>query len=185
LITRDIVRDTLRAYLAAYPGETERLRELGAYLEAHDRIFDRANPAGHLTTSAFLADPAGGCLLLIRHKALGRWLQPGGHVEGDATLIDSALRELVEETGLPASAVIAPPPGSLPVDIDIHIIPANPRKGEPEHPHFDFRYRFQLRAESELVLQEAEVTDAAWFALDTPEVVACLGSEGPGKFSAG
>lgn len=185
MITRDSVRGTLRAYLTVFPGEAERLRELGEYLAAHERILDRANPAGHITTSAFLTDAAGERLLLIRHKALNRWLQPGGHVEADDSLVASALRELVEETGIPASAVMAPPPGALPVDIDIHVIPANPRKGEPEHPHFDFRYRFQLRAESTLVLQEAEVTDAAWFALDTPEVAACLGPGGPGKFLAG
>jgi 8-oxo-dGTP pyrophosphatase MutT (NUDIX family) len=93
---------------------------------------------GHLTASAFVLSPARDALLLILHKKLGLWLQPGGHIEpGDESLAAAARREVAEEVGLalPASAE-----GAV-FDLDIHRIPA--RRDEPQHEHFDVRFCFQ------------------------------------------
>jgi len=100
---------------------------------------------GHFTASAFVLDPAGEQLLLILHSKLNLWLQPGGHVDPtDPDLLSGARREAAEETGITA---LDPVGGIGPIlDLDVHPIPANPRKGEPAHEHFDVRFLFRARS---------------------------------------
>jgi 8-oxo-dGTP pyrophosphatase MutT (NUDIX family) len=90
-----------------------------------------------------------------------RTVTNGGHLDkADTSLVTAALRELTEETGIPAETVN--PLRSLsgiPIDINIHPIPANPVKDEPPHHHFDFRFAFLLSAEHPIRLQPEEVTD--------------------------
>ncbi|MCC7013977.1 MAG: NUDIX hydrolase [Planctomycetes bacterium] len=98
-------------------------------LDAHRRTLLE----GHLTASALVVDSERKRALLTHHKKLGRWLQLGGHCDGDANLAHVALRECVEESGI-ADLVVLP----APIDLDIHTIPG--RKDEPEHLHYDTRF---------------------------------------------
>ena len=106
--------------------------------------FDRVNyDPGHVTASAVVLSPDEQRVLLVYHERLGRWLQPGGHVEmGDMTVQDTARREVLEETGI---AVDDARPGSL-VAIDVHEIPA--ARGEPAHLHFDLMFHFTAPIEA-------------------------------------
>lgn len=163
-ITADHIRATLEEYLAAYPDEEERLAALAELLGAAADLSSRKEFRGHVTADAVLGDAAGR-VLHIRHRALDRWLLPGGHVEAeDSSLLGAAQRELAEETGIPLSAVT--PVGRRPVHIDDHPIPAHSGKGEPEHRHFDFRFVFRTSAEV-VELQSEEVTAATWRDADT------------------
>ncbi|WP_016828619.1 NUDIX hydrolase [Streptomyces viridosporus] len=165
-ITAEHIRATLDEYLVAHPDEKERLAALSELLDKTADPVSRKEFRGHVTAGAVLGDP-GGRVLHIRHRALNRWLLPGGHVEADdSSLLAAAQRELAEETGIPASAVT--PVGRRPVHIDAHRIPANPEKGEPAHQHFDFRFVFRTAAEA-VELQTEEVTAAAWRSADTIE----------------
>jgi 8-oxo-dGTP pyrophosphatase MutT (NUDIX family) len=96
------------------------------------------NP-GHLTASGIVLSADARAILLIFHRRLERWLQPGGHVEpGDADLPAAAEREVVEETGLALDATL---PRVL-VGVDVHAIP--PREpDEPPHLHHDVVFRFR------------------------------------------
>lgn len=96
-------------------------------------VFTRAHLAGHFTGSAFLVSADGRRALLLHHAKLQRWLQPGGHADGEADLAQVALREAEEETGLAGLVVEADI-----FDLDRHTIPA--RGAEPEHQHWDVRY---------------------------------------------
>jgi 8-oxo-dGTP pyrophosphatase MutT (NUDIX family) len=100
--------------------------------------FDREHyTPGHVTASVFVLDPAREKVLLILHSKLGRWLQPGGHVDPeDASVIAAARREVLEETGLEVSTA-----GAKLLDVDVHAIPA--RGAMPAHEHFDVRFAFQ------------------------------------------
>lgn len=115
---------------------------------------------GHLTASALVLSPDGVSALLIKHVRLGRWLQPGGHVEpGDEDLLATALREVREETGLALERSLEP----VLVGVDIHGIPA--KRGEPDHEHFDIM--FALQAEScEVQACPVETQGAEWVPLD-------------------
>jgi 8-oxo-dGTP pyrophosphatase MutT (NUDIX family) len=174
-------RRSLRAELVAYrqrqperSAVVERLLEL---LEQPGDAFSRAHlDPGHFTASAFVICPERQRLLLIRHPKLGRWLQPGGHIEpGDASCLAAAQREVREETGV---AQLVPlggrdvPAGSAEgiFDVDVHLIPANAREGA--HAHFDVRYAFEART-AQLTVSD-EVKAARWVEL---EAVAALNDE--------
>lgn len=131
-------------------------------IENGDDIHARSTFPGHVTTSAFILDETGRRILLIHHRFLGRWLQPGGHYEVPESLETSALREAFEETGV-RNLTLDPwhRTSRLPIDIDSHLIPARPQKGEPEHWHHDIRYI--VRAEEGGVSPDpSEVHGAEW-----------------------
>ena len=133
-------RERLLADLAAHaPADTreaESLSWLRRFVAAPEDPLARDNPVGHVTASAVVARPAGDSFLLVLHRKLGRWLQPGGHVEyDDPSAFAAALREAREETGI---ATFQAPLGETILDVDVHGIPA--RKSEPAHHHFDVRF---------------------------------------------
>lgn len=102
------------------------------------------------------------------------WLQPGGHWDPDESdPLAAARREAEEETAVQLAEYLALDPEHplVPLDIDSHLIPVNPKKDEPEHWHHDFRYVF-VAASEDFVRQETEIDDIGWFALDTPECIA-------------
>lgn len=116
--------------------------------------FLRSNLTGHITASAFVIDPVKHEILLIEHKKLNKWLQPGGHCDGDEDTLAVAIKEVWEETG-----VVIIPTGQKIIDLDIHTIPE--RKGVPEHEHFDVRYVFETDSSLPLT-QNHETTDLRW-----------------------
>lgn len=149
----------LDAYRPADAAETADLEAMRALLARDADVFVRTHFApGHFTASAFVVSPEGDALLLVKHPKLGRWLQPGGHVEPeDMDLAGAALREAREETGLRDLT----PLGRGIFDVDVHVIPA--RKDEPEHRHFDVRFAF--RAATRELRLEAGISDARWVPL--------------------
>jgi 8-oxo-dGTP pyrophosphatase MutT (NUDIX family) len=121
---------------------------------------------GHFTASAFVLSPDRRELILIHHRKLGLWLQPGGHIDAtDVDLESAARREVSEEVGLGELEPLTAD-GEL-FDVDIHAIPAH--KQEPEHEHFDVRFAFVAQSRSFLVSEE--VADVRWVALDGTSAV--------------
>ena len=99
----------------------------------HADALHRSCLSGHLTGSALVVDPGRNQALLLHHAKLDRWLQPGGHADGDGNLAAVALREAEEETGIEGLRVVTPA-----IDLDVHGIPT--RGDEPEHLHLDVRF---------------------------------------------
>lgn len=125
--------DSLTRYARTCPEHRSLADEYAAFAVLAPDVFTRAHLAGHFTGSAFLLSADGRRALLLHHAKLGRWLQPGGHADGEADLAQVALREAEEETGLAGLVVEADI-----FDLDRHTIPA--RGAEPEHQHWDVRY---------------------------------------------
>jgi len=164
MITSDHIRETFADYAAAYPEEKGALSVVFERLDHGDDLSSRKTFPLHVTAGAVLVNESGD-VLFIRHKALGKYLTPGGHLEPeDVNLMGAALRELSEETGIKGS--IAPLlPG--PVHIDVHDIPANDTKGEPAHRHADVRCLFGTSGPVEVTLQAEEVSASEWRRPDT------------------
>ena len=158
----------LELYRQGQPERVEVVEQLLALLEQPGDVFLRSHlDPGHFTASAFVLCPERRRLLLIRHPKLGRWLQPGGHIEpADPSCLDAAGREVHEETGVGDLVPLAQ--GIF--DVDVHPIPANPREGA--HAHFDVRYAFVARS-AQLTVSD-EVKAARWVELDA---VAALNDE--------
>jgi 8-oxo-dGTP pyrophosphatase MutT (NUDIX family) len=161
----------LEKYLAVFPNEAIELTLLRLQIEANDALDNRKTLPGHITGSAFILSPDRTKLLLVKHKILQTWFQPGGHWDpGESDPLVAARREAKEETSVEIADYVPLDIDNplVPMDIDSHIIPENPNKAEPEHYHHDFRYVFV--AASELFAhQAAEVDDIGWFAFTTSE----------------
>lgn len=106
---------------------------------------------GHITASGLVIYPEEGLVLLNHHRTLNKWLCFGGHVDGESDAYASALREIIEESGIKN---LSPLVDSI-YDLDIHPIPANPARGEPDHFHFDVRYLFAANTKEFLVSDES------------------------------
>ena len=144
----------LADYRRRHPGETGVVDLFQALLADPGPVYERRRLAGHFTGSAWLVDAAGQRVLLTHHRKLGRWLQLGGHADGDANLAAVALKEAEDESGL-GDLVVEP----AIFDLDRHAIPA--RGDEPQHWHYDVRFVVRATGSEEFAVGE-ESLDLAW-----------------------
>lgn len=147
----------LATYRACWPGEAEAVDAFDALRregEAGADPYVRARLQGHFTGSAWVVDAGGSRTLLTHHRKLGRWLQPGGHADGERDLRAVALKEAREETGLHGLVV----EGGI-FDIDRHWIPT--RAGVPGHWHHDVRYVVRALGGEDFVVSD-ESNALAW-----------------------
>lgn len=157
-------------YLELFPNEQPRVAAVQERLKHDEQFNHRKSFSGHGTGAAIVLSPDKKKLLLIHHKGLNKWLQPGGHWDPeDPDPWTVAARETEEETGVIARLLpVDPERPHIPIDIDTHFIPASERKQEPEHYHHDFRY--VLLASSEAVKpREDEVNEVVWVPLDSDD----------------
>jgi 8-oxo-dGTP pyrophosphatase MutT (NUDIX family) len=154
--------DAVRTQVLALPAPAD-LRERRSRLRLLDalarlpRPFARLAGPTHVTGSAIVVGRRG--LVLHRHKRMGIWLQPGGHLEPGEAPWQAARREAAEETGLPLRH---PPAGARLVHVDVHPAPLG-------HVHLDLRYLL-LAPDQDPCPPPGESPDARWFSW--PEAVA-------------
>lgn len=140
--------DALADLAERHPEEQLRATRFADFIQAHPDCAHRSLQDGHLTGSVWLVDPSGERVLLTHHRKLDRWLQLGGHADGDLDLAAAALREAREESGLAQLRLLD---GQL-FAIDDHCIPA--RGSEPAHTHFDHCYVVVAEGDLTPVLSE-------------------------------
>jgi 8-oxo-dGTP pyrophosphatase MutT (NUDIX family) len=155
-------RDPRLAELAALldqrarePVDDREVRSVAAFraaLATLERPFDEAASPTHVTSSAIVVGGRG--VLLLRHRRLGIWVQPGGHLDPGEPLASGAAREADEETGLEVSH---PPAGPVLAHVDVHA-------GGRGHTHLDLRWL--LLADGEPQPPPGESQDVAWFGWD-------------------
>jgi 8-oxo-dGTP pyrophosphatase MutT (NUDIX family) len=165
---RDLL-DHLERYLARRPEDRVRVDHVRQFVRNHPDCFERTCVEGHITGSAWVASRDGRRVVLVHHAKLDKWLQPGGHADGEREIHEVAFREAREETGLTRLELAAPEP----IDIDVHPIPA--RGDEPAHLHHDLRYLVYADPDEEPRVSD-ESHDVRWF--DLEEALALNGEEG-------
>ncbi len=124
----------------------------------HPDAFLRTHLPGHITGSAWIVNEAHTKALLVHHAKLNKWVQPGGHADGEEDVFAVALREAREETGLANFSA-----DQHIFDIDIHLIPA--RKDFPKHYHYDVRYLLVAKDAQNIAVSD-ESHDVRWFDFD-------------------
>jgi 8-oxo-dGTP pyrophosphatase MutT (NUDIX family) len=150
-------QERAQACLAGFRAEVRDLEVVEQFAEfalAHADCCERTCAPGHFTGSAWLVSADGERALLLHHRKLDLWLQPGGHADGDGDLASVALREAEEETGLEGLRI----EGGV-FDLDRHVIPA--RGAEPEHFHYDVRFVVRAGTHEDFTVSE-ESHALAW-----------------------
>lgn len=157
----------LQAYNPTDPHEQVMWRDTLTFVTQHENCFERSLLQGHITGSAWIVSPNRQQVVLIHHRKLDRWFQPGGHADGNSDVAAVALQEAHEETGLQTLSLIHAP-GELPTifDIDVHPIPE--RGNVPAHLHYDIRFLIQANP-SELFGQSDEIKAVRW--VDVKEII--------------
>ena len=150
--------DLLESYLLQDPRDRATFSLFRAFAADHADCCERTLALGHFTGSAWLVSADGQRVLLTHHRKLDRWLQLGGHADGDGDLSAVALREAQEESGLGGLAV----EGGV-FDLDRHFIPA--RGAEPGHWHYDVRFVLRASVDEVFVVNE-ESHALAWRRID-------------------
>lgn len=140
--------------------EKESKEKILNFLYENDNFTGRDNNLGHITGSAWIVSRDRKKVLLTHHLKLDRWLQVGGHVESDNSILESALREAREESGLTSIKALSEDI----FDVDVHLIP---KRGEVEaHNHYDIRFLFEADENEKLHRQEDESKAMKWITLD-------------------
>lgn len=168
------ITSILSDYLAVFNQEKENLERLHTQLMDDNKdICSRVNFTGHLTGSGLFFDKSVNSVLLVHHRSLNLWIQPGGHLDPLESPLEGALREFREETKIEdVSLDTWHTKYKIPIDIDTHFIPANPKKQEADHYHHDFLYLISAGdapGKPEIELNETELKDFKWVNLDELE----------------
>lgn len=142
----------LEAHRTRHPEASERALRIERFVRAHPDCLLRSCLPGHVTGSAWVVSDDRTRVLLTHHRKLDRWLQLGGHADGDPDLFAVALREAREESGLASFAAHPAGEPPVPLDVDVHTIPA--RSGEPAHLHHDLRFLLVARPGQPLRVSE-------------------------------
>jgi 8-oxo-dGTP pyrophosphatase MutT (NUDIX family) len=178
-MSRDALAALLSRYAKRWPDEKVTVEHISELVRNHADCFERTCVPGHVTASAWIVSPDRQQFLLTHHRKLGRWLQLGGHTDGDPDVAAAALREAREESGMrdfqwlcgEAGRLLENGDRALPIDLDVHRIPA--RGDEPAHEHHDVRFVLIARDG-----QRAEKSDEShalgWFGWEA------LGKAAPG-----
>lgn len=147
----------LEAYypLVICPAEKLSVLRCIRFLQSTSLPFHRETLEGHITASAFVVSNDFSQVVLLHHTKLTRWLQPGGHCDGQTNTYQVARKEAQEETGLTTLEG-----QDFIFDVDVHWIPM--RKDIPGHWHFDIRYLFVVNPADESLRKNEESNQVRW-----------------------
>lgn len=158
---QELLASALQSYRGVDEREEDHRQTILAQVEATPQWWHRETMPGHVTGSAFVVTPGIERILLHHHLKLDRWLQFGGHDEGERSPVETAVRELSEESGLASFEFFGDP---AIFDLDVHEIPE--RGAMPAHLHLDVRFLFVASPDQELLPADGESRTLAWLELE-------------------
>lgn len=163
-VPRMMLDELLRSFVPSCAQETEDLRMMRFYMERFDDLLYRTNEAAHFTASSWIVNPARSRVLMAYHNIYDSWSWTGGHADGDGDLLQVALREAKEETGIER---IQPVEGSV-YSLEILTVPAHIKRNRYVVPHLHLNLTFLLEADDEQPIhcKPDENSAVRWFAVD-------------------
>ena len=145
----------IEKYETADPNELVFKEKMLEFISACDDCFLRSCAVGHFTSSAFLLNKDKSHVCLMHHAKLNKWMQLGGHCDGDWDILNVAIKEAREESGIKN---IKPIKYDI-FDIDIHLIPPSSK----DHAHYHFDVRFLLHAcDDDTLIRNHESNELKW-----------------------
>lgn len=154
---RKVLLGLLENYAPCDTADAQQRDRIRAFVEAHSDCFERSLLEGHITASSWLLNSAQDSVVLTHHRKLDRWMQLGGHADGDCDVLRVALKEAQEESGIDGIV----PLRHFVFDVDVHAIPA--RADVPAHFHYDVRFLLIAPPACSLSIS-SESHDLAWVA---------------------
>jgi len=155
----------LNQYNPIFPEEKRAQQRMLEFIMQYSDCFERSLEIGHITASSWLLNKDHTHALLMHHAKLDKWVQLGGHCDGNADVLEVAIKEAQEESGIMS---IEPLSHGI-FDIDVHLIPA--RKHEPEHYHYDVRFLLQITSDEDFI-QNNESKELRWINKNRDELPA-------------
>jgi hypothetical protein len=156
-VHRKNLREKLNRYHPTDEQEIADKAKMLKFLDSHEDCFERTLSIGHFTGSCWIINHDGTKFLLTLHRKIGRWLQLGGHADGDPDLARVSLKEAREESGLRNIGLIS----EEIFDIGIHLIAEY--SGIPAHYHYDVRFLLRAADPLEHIQISDESDDLKWF----------------------
>lgn len=161
-MNRDFLLSKLNRYQPFDAHEYSMCERIVKFVKENPDCFERTLLIGHITGSAFIVNKRHTHTLMTHHQKLDKWLQLGGHSDGDPNTMNVALREALEESGLQNIVALS----DEIFDVDVHEIPV--RKNEPAHFHYDIRFLFEADDVQELI-RTTESKNLLWIPLEKME----------------
>lgn len=134
------------------------------YINNFDNVLTRDNEFGHFTASAWVLNNKKDKVLMVYHNIYNSWAWSGGHADGEDNLLQTAIREVKEETGIKNVIPIMNDIFSLEVIcVDGHI-----KRGKyvGSHVHLNITYLLEADELEKLSIKEDENSGVKWFFLD-------------------
>lgn len=135
----DLIR-RLETYKTTFMEEAAMVKRTLHFIQTHENCFDRNLMHGHVSASSWVLNPARTRTLMLHHRKLNRWFQPGGHADNDPDILQVALKETSEESGIDLKHIKLVSENIF--DVDIHTI--YPSKHDQRHIHYDIRFLLEI-----------------------------------------
>ncbi|MGX8795002.1 NUDIX hydrolase [Fusibacter sp. JL298sf-3] len=135
-----------------------------SFLAVHQDVLTRRNVVGHVTASAWIVNPARSKVLMIHHNLYKSWAWTGGHADGNPALLEVAIKEALEETGVTEVR----PVNTAPFSVEVLTVEGHVKNGAFVSPHLHFNVTYLLEADesSALAIKADENSAVSWFELD-------------------
>lgn len=137
---REDLIQRLSIYKSPFMEESAMIGRTLDFVQRHTNCFDRTLTHGHVTGSAWVINPSRTHALLLHHRKLDRWFQPGGHADGDPDILQVVLKEVSEESGIEMQNIKLL--SDYIFDLDIHTI--YPSNHDERHLHYDVRFLLEI-----------------------------------------
>ena len=161
---RDYLLRLLNQYNPHIEQEIEHKDRIIAFVQDNENCFERELETGHITSSSWLLNKDASHAMLLHHKKLDKWFQPGGHADGDSNILAVAIKEAQEESGIQSIEHVS----EEIFDVDVHLIPANSK--DKEHFHYDIRFLLQVKSDEELQVSE-ESRELRWISKNKEDLL--------------